>query len=81
MYDLSKVVVTSSPHIKAEDDTRSLMLDVILALIPALAVAVFTFGWRALVITVATVISCVFLSGCIAKSYIKLRPSATFRRL
>lgn len=29
MYDLSKVVVTSSPHIKAEDDTRSLMLDVV----------------------------------------------------
>lgn len=25
-YDLSKVVVTSSPHIKADDDTRSLML-------------------------------------------------------
>ena len=59
MYDLSKVVVTSSPHIKAEDDTRSLMLDVVLALIPALAVAIFTFGFRALVITVATILSCV----------------------
>ena len=67
MYDLSKVVVTSSPHIKAEDDTRSLMLDVILALIPALAVAVFTFGWRALVITVATVISCVFFEWLYCK--------------
>lgn len=43
MYDLSKVVVTSSPHIKAEDSTKSLMLDVVLALIPALAVAIFTF--------------------------------------
>lgn len=59
MYDLSKVVVTSSPHIKADDDTRSLMLDVCLALIPALAVAIFTFGFRALVITVATILSCV----------------------
>ena len=36
MYDLSKVVVTSSPHIKAADDTRSMMLDVLIALIPAL---------------------------------------------
>ena len=41
-YDLSKVVVTSSPHIKADDDTRSLMLDVLIALVPALPVAVYT---------------------------------------
>lgn len=59
MYDLSKVVVTSSPHIKAADDTRSLMLDVCIALLPALAVSVFTFGARSLVLTVATVIACV----------------------
>ena len=45
-YDLSKVVVTSSPHIKADDDTRSLMLDVLIALVPALAVAIYTFGVR-----------------------------------
>ena len=48
-YDLSKVVVTSSPHIKADDDTRSLMLDVLIALVPALAVAIYTFGVRALI--------------------------------
>ena len=59
MYDLSKVVVTSSPHIKAADDTRSLMLDVCIALLPALAVSVLTFGARSLVLTVATVIACV----------------------
>lgn len=58
MYDLSKVVVTSSPHIKADDDTRSLMLDVIIAMIPALAVAVFTFGPRALVLTVVSAVAC-----------------------
>ena len=58
MYDLSKVVVTSSPHIKAEDDTRSLMFDVLLALAPALCAAVFIFGWRALVLTVISMVSC-----------------------
>lgn len=57
-YDLSKVVVTSSPHIKADDDTRSLMLDVLIALIPALAVSVFTFGPRALVLTVISMVAC-----------------------
>lgn len=59
MYDLSKVVVTSSPHIKAEDDTRSIMLDVCIALLPALAVACFTFGFRSLVLTLVSVIACV----------------------
>ena len=59
MYDLSKVVVTSSPHIKSDEDTRSVMFDVIIALLPALAVAFYTFGARALVITCATVIACV----------------------
>ena len=58
MYDLSKVVVTSSPHIKAEEDTRSLMLDVLIALAPALCVAVYTFGWRALILTVISAVSC-----------------------
>ena len=60
-YDLSKVVVTSSPHIKADDDTRSLMLDVLIALVPALAVAVYTFGMRALMhVIIAMVASLVF---------------------
>ena len=58
MYDLSKVVVTSSPHIKAADDTRSLMLDVLIALLPALCVAVYTFGPRALVLTVISMVAC-----------------------
>ena len=68
MYDLSKVVVTSSPHIKTEDNTRSLMLDVILALIPALVVSVFTFGFRALTVTVATIISCVVFEWLYCKA-------------
>ncbi len=58
MYDLSKVVVTSSPHIKAEDDTKNIMLDVIIALVPALAVGVYTFGLRALILTVIAMASC-----------------------
>lgn len=59
MYDLSKVVVTSSPHIKSDEDTRSIMLDVVIAMIPALAIAVFTFGARSLVLTLIAVVSCV----------------------
>ena len=57
-YDLSKVVVTSSPHIKADDDTRSLMLDVLIALVPALAVSVYTFGARALIHVIIAMVAC-----------------------
>ena len=56
MYDLSQVVVTSSPHLHTEEDTRSIMLDVIIAMLPALAIAVFTFGWRSLTLTVVSVV-------------------------
>lgn len=59
MYDLSQVVVTSSPHLHTEEDTRSIMLDVIIAMLPALAIAVFTFGWRSLSITVVAVLASV----------------------
>lgn len=51
-------VVTSSPHVRSEDSIRSIMLDVLIALIPALLVGIFTFGPRALVLTVISVGSC-----------------------
>lgn len=43
-----KLTISSSPHIRTSEDTSSIMLDVIIALIPALAVAMYMFGIRAL---------------------------------
>ncbi len=60
MYDLSQVKVSNSPHIRSEDSTRQIMLDVIIGLIPALALAIFVFGARALVVTAVSVIGSVF---------------------
>lgn len=51
--------VSSSPHIKTEDDTRSIMLDVIIALMFPLIMAVYFFGWRAVTLTCVSVISSV----------------------
>ena len=59
MYDLSQVKVSNSPHIRSEDSTRQIMLDVIIALIPALALAIFVFGARALVVTAVSVVGSV----------------------
>lgn len=59
MVQLNKVVVTPSPHIKVTDGTTSIMLDVILALIPALVIGTMTFGPRAIALTGVSVVSCV----------------------
>lgn len=51
--------VSLSPHIRAKETTQGIMLDVIIALIPAMAMGVYVFGLRALLITVLSVASCV----------------------
>lgn len=54
-----KLLITSSPHIKAERTVRSIMLDVIIALVPASAAAVVFFGMKALVVLFASTASAV----------------------
>ena len=60
MADLSKLTVSSSPHIRHEDNTRQIMVDVIIALMPALAIAVYVFGPRALTLTAVSAAGCLF---------------------
>ena len=45
-----KLTVASSPHIRGDFKTSRLMLDVVVALLPALGVGVWRFGWRALLV-------------------------------
>lgn len=47
--------VSSSPHVRANDTTHSIMFDVALSLIPATAFGVFNFGFRALLVVLVTV--------------------------
>ena len=54
------MIVSTSPHIRSGVTTRGIMLDVIIALIPALALAVFVFGARALVVTAVSAAGSVF---------------------
>lgn len=60
MEEKKLLTVSSSPHIRNPEDTRSIMLDVIIALIPALAMAIYIFGLRALMVTLVSVAACVF---------------------
>lgn len=54
-----KLVVGASPHFRSGTTTTQIMLDVIIAMIPALVASVILFGIRSLVLTVVSVISCV----------------------
>ena len=52
--------ISASPHIRSDEDTRSIMTDVLLALMPALAVAAYMFGFRAIVSAVISTGACMF---------------------
>lgn len=52
-----KLNVTSSPHIRGKDRTERIMLDVCLALLPAVAAGTFFFGLRALLLVLVSVAS------------------------
>ncbi|MBQ3192491.1 MAG: RnfABCDGE type electron transport complex subunit D [Oscillospiraceae bacterium] len=54
-----KLTVASSPHIRGNFRTNRIMLDVVLALLPALAVGVWAFGLRALLVTLVCSLSAV----------------------
>ena len=54
-----KLVVSASPHFRAADTTTKIMLDVIIALIPACLAGIYFFGLRALVVILTAIASCV----------------------
>lgn len=60
MSEVNTLAVSSSPHIRSRRTTRSIMLDVIIALIPALVGGVVFFGWRAFLLTLVSASACVF---------------------
>lgn len=54
-----EIIVTGSPHVSSQRTTQRVMLEVILALIPAFACGVWIFGWRSLMVATVTIIACV----------------------
>jgi len=55
-----RLSVAMSPHATSPVGTQSLMLDVLIAMVPALCIAVYFFGPRALISTLISVIGCEF---------------------
>ncbi len=69
-----KLQITVSPHIRSSVTTGGIMLDVVIALCPALVAAVLLFGARAFYITAICVLTCV-LSELIFELITKRTPT------
>ena len=56
---MNKLIVSSSPHIRTKHDTPRLMLDVIIALLPAVIAGAIIYGIRALLVVFTCVLTAV----------------------
>ncbi len=69
---LDKVMTMSlAPHIKSNESTRSIMLDVIIAMTPAMIGSVYFFGMKALMLILVSVVSAVVFEAGIQKFFKK----------
>lgn len=59
--------VTSNPILRTKRGTRDIMLDVLIALVPAVAVGIWQFGLSVLVLLAVSVASCVFFEWAYRK--------------
>ena len=67
----TRLFAAPSPHIHGGEKTRRIMLDVILALVPALAVSTYVMGWRVLLLTGVAVAGCVVFEYLISRFLLK----------
>ena len=51
--------VSLAPHIRSNDTVRKIMLDVIIALVPAMIASVYFFGMRSILLILTCVVACV----------------------
>ena len=56
----NNLIVSYAPHIHGNQNIRNIMLDVIIAMIPALIGGIYFFGLNALVTVAASALFCVF---------------------
>lgn len=59
MSQTTMYTVSSSPHIRVKETTKSIMRDVVIALLPATFASVYFFKLQALLIILVSVLSCV----------------------
>lgn len=76
--DSNKVLTVSpSPHVYENTSVRKLMYGVVIALLPALAWSVLSFGMGAIIVTLVAVLSCMAFEYVIQKFLLKQKPTIT----
>jgi electron transport complex protein RnfD len=75
---MSKLLnISPSPHFHSKETTRNLMLGVVIALLPAFFTSVFYFGIGAVIVTAASVTSCILFEYLIQRFILKKPVSVT----
>ena len=64
---MDRLLVSPSPHIHSKTSTKSLMRDVVIALLPAVIVSIVFYGWKELLVISVSVLSCVLLESHITR--------------
>lgn len=73
----NKFFVAPSPHVHGSQSTRSLMRDVLIALLPALAVSTWVYGTDVLTVSAIAVVSCVAIEFLIQKFLLGGEPTVS----
>ena len=68
---MNSLLVSPNPHLHAAVSTKSLMRDVVIALMPAVIVSVIFYGLGEIIVLGVSVISCVLLEYLITKYLLK----------
>lgn len=71
---MNRLLVSPAPHIHAAVSTKSLMRDVVIALLPAVIVSVVFYGLGEIVVLGTSVVSCILVEYLITKFLLK-KPS------
>ena len=67
----NKLIVSLSPHVHGGDSVKKNMYGVLIALLPAFLVSLYFFGLGALIVTLTSVVACLFFEWAIEKFIMK----------
>ena len=68
---MDKLLVSPSPHLHTKTSTKSLMRDVVIALMPAVIVSVLFYGWSELLVLSTSVASCLLVELFVTRFLLK----------
>ena len=71
---MDKLLVSPSPHLHTKTSTKSLMRDVVIALMPAVIVSILFYGWSAMLLMSVSIASCLLVELFITRFMLK-KPS------